>query len=81
MNLTLGQKIQIGLGALALLRKHAALVPQLRVVVNDVIDLWDSVVPPEKPVASDIRRTVEDHLTPEEQQQFDRASNPNAGGS
>ena len=80
MDLSIGQKIRLGLGAIALLRKHAALIPELRAVIQEVIDLWDSVVPPQKE-AGDIHDTIKTHLSPDEQQQFDRASNPNAGGS
>ena len=74
-DLTLGQKIRLGLGALALLRKHSDLIPELRVVANDALALWDSVVPLE-PVSkvAPIHETIATHLTPEEQAQFDRAT-------
>ncbi len=80
-DLTLGQKIRLGLGALALLRKHSELIPELRVVAKDAFDLWDSVVPPMPALnAQPISDVIAAHLTPDEQAQFDRASNPNAGG-
>ena len=80
-DLTLGQKLRLGLGALALLRKHSDLIPQLRVVAKDAFALWDSVVPLEPASnAAPIHETIAAHLTPEEQQQFDRATQGTGAG-
>lgn len=83
-DLTLGQEIRLGLGALALFRKHADAIPVLRAIAKDAADLWDSVVPPESTTDAPIHEVIAAHLTPEEQAQWtqaDRASNPNAGGT
>lgn len=78
--LTRWQEIRLGLGVLALLRKHSELIPELRAVAKDAFDLWDSVVPP-SPTANDtpIHEVIAAHLTPDERTQFDRAGGPGTG--
>lgn len=79
-DLSLGQKIRLGLGALALLRKHSELIPELRAVMNDAFALWDSIVPPEPKADTPIHEVIAAHLTPEEQAQFDQAGKVSSGG-
>lgn len=74
-DLTLGQEIRLGLGALALMRKHAALIPELLVVTQDALALWHSIVPTET-TSAPIHEVLTEHLTQAEQAQFDRASQP-----
>ncbi len=77
-DLTLGQEIRLGLGALALFRKHADAIPALRAIAKDAADLWDSVVPSQ--ASAPIHETIAAHLTPEEQAQFDQAGRVADGG-
>jgi len=80
MTLSFGQWVKLGLGATALMKKHADAIPILRPLVNDALDLWQSVVPPDAPpeehmthveVIDKIRTGT---MTLAEQAQFDRAS-------
>lgn len=80
MNLSFGQWIKLGLGATALMKKHADALPVLRPLINDALDLWQSVVPPDEKQEDGISHTEAIEkirtgaLTPAEQAQFDRAS-------
>lgn len=81
MNLSFGQWIKLGLGGAELMKKHAGALPVLRPLVNDALDLWQSVVPPDAAPAQDgithveaIEKVRTGALTPAEQAQFDRAS-------
>lgn len=80
-DLSLGQEIRLGLGALALFRKHADAIPVLRAIAKDAADLWDSIVPP-VPLAKaeTIHEVIATHLTPKEQVQFDQAGRLADGG-
>ncbi len=84
MTLSFGQWVKLGFGATALMKKHAAAIPVLRPLINDALDLWQSVVPPEQEPDSGmthveaIEKIRTGALTPEEQAQFDRASHPSA---
>jgi hypothetical protein len=80
MTLSFGQWVKLGLGVTALMKKHADAIAILRPLINDALDLWQSVVPPDtKPedgithteVIEKIRTGV---LTDAEQAQFDHAS-------
>jgi hypothetical protein len=80
MTLSFGQWVKLGLGTTALMKKHAAAIPVLRPLINDALDLWQSVVPPEEKAedgithAEAIEKIRTGALTPTEQAQFDRAS-------
>lgn len=79
-DLSFGQWIKLGFGGVNLMTKHAASIPALRALVNDALDLWQSVVPPEpskeQPVSpTDVVEKIRSGgLTEAEQAQFDRAS-------
>ncbi len=80
MTLSFGQWVKLGFGAIGLMKKHAAAVPVLRPLINDALDLWQSVVPAEQEPESGmthveaIEKIRTGSLTPAEQTQFDRAS-------
>lgn len=82
MNLSFGQWVRLGLGATALMKKHADAIPVLRPLINDALDLWQSVVPPDEKTEDGMTHTEAIEkirtgaLTPAEQAQFDRASQP-----
>lgn len=80
MTLSFGQWVKLGFGAVALMKKYPAAPAILRPMINDALDLWQSVVPPEQDPNSGmthveamekIRTGV---LTSAEQAQFERAS-------
>lgn len=85
MTLSFGQWVKLGLGATALMKKHADAIPVLRPLINDALDLWQSVVPPEQEPGSGMTHTEAIEkirtgaLTPAEQAQFDRASSGSSG--
>jgi hypothetical protein len=85
MTLSFGQWMKLGFGGLALLAKHRAASPAIRALVNDAIDLWESVVPKEQEPDSGMTHTEAIEkvrtgaLTPAEQAQFDRASSGSSG--
>lgn len=78
--LSFGQWIKLAFGAAGLMQKHAAAIPVLRPLVNDALDLWQSVVPPEpskEPAitpAQAAEKVRTGDMSDAEQQQFDRAS-------
>jgi hypothetical protein len=80
MTLSFGQWVKLGLGAVALMKKYPAAPAVLRPMINDALDLWQSVVPPEQEPDSGmthievIEKIRTGALTPAEQAQFDRAS-------
>jgi len=80
MTLSFGQWIRLGTGAVALMRKYPDAPAILRPLINDALDLWQSVVPPNAPTEEHMTHTeVIDKIrtgtmTPAEQAQFDRAS-------
>ena len=80
MTLSFGQWVRLGYGGIGLLVKHRAASPAIRALVNDALDLWQSVVPPDANSEDGITHTEAIEkirtgaLTPAEQAQFDRAS-------
>jgi hypothetical protein len=80
MTLSFGQWVKLGFGVAALMKKYPAAPAVLRPMINDVFDLWQSVVPAEQEPESGmthveaIEKVRTGALTPAEQAQFDRAS-------
>lgn len=80
MNLSFGQWVKLGIGATALMKKYPSAPAVLRPMINDALDLWQSVVPPDERPEDGISHTEAIEkirtgtLTPAEQAQFDRAS-------
>jgi hypothetical protein len=84
MELSFGQWVRLGFGATALMRKHADAVPALRSLLNDALDLWQSVVPPEAVATEQPDNAMPHHeviekirtgdLSPAEKAVMDRAS-------
>lgn len=81
MTLSFGQWMKLGFGAAALMKKHADAVPLLRPLINDALDLWQSVVPPDAKRADDaishaevIDKIRTGDLSADEKAVMDRAS-------
>lgn len=83
MDLSFAQWVKLGFGSVALMKKHASAIPVLRPLINDALDLWQTVVPPDAAPAADaithtevIEKIRTGEMTPAERAQFDRASQP-----
>lgn len=93
MTLSFGQWLKLGFGGIALMKKHAGAVALLRPLINDALDLWESVVPPQQRAAGDpaaaedaithtqaLEKIRNGDFTAAEQAQFDRATQQGGAG-
>lgn len=81
VELSWGQWFKLAFGVAEIMKKHPNAVPVLRPLINDALDLWESVVPPSAEPAGApmsptevIEKIRAGDVTPAEKAVMDRAS-------